>query len=593
MKANVLLIAITPLLFSIASCNQAPDSKEKQDVTIIYTNDIHGYIDNATKDSGGEEVDAVRFSKVAGYADAMKREGKNVLLVDAGDEVQGSIFGAIDKGKEMIQIMNEAGYDLATPGNHDFDFGMDGFQYFVNHADFPYISCNFLSLPEEKRVLEPYKIFDIGGNKIGFIGISTPETITSSTPKYFENEDGEFIYTFLGYDDPRKLYQSVQNTIDAIEGQTDYIIALAHLGVSVEAQNRGYSSIDVISNTKGLSALIDGHSHTVVEQRMIKTLDQKDCLLTQTGCYLDSFGEMTITKDGTFSTRLIKDTEEVNKEVEKKENALISRVKAEMSEVIATADNELYVNNPDVPNQRIIRARETNLGNLCSDSMYWYINDKKQLNCDLAFVNGGGIRKEINAGDVSYLDVQSVHPFGNQVCLIKTKGINVKNAIEMGVNVIGEWDTDWDCPAENGGFLHIAGMKYEIDASIPSSLKTDSNGMFESIDGPYRVKNLQVYDKETNSYVPFDEDKEYAVGGINYLLKNAGNGLSMFNDSETILDYIDADYVVLAEYMKAFANAHINNDNAPIKTHQNYAYDYENPLGSNRITILGLEEQKN
>ena len=589
MMRHVTLLALLSLMLPLASCGNNAKT-DKEEITIVYTNDVHGYIDNSVKDEAGTEKDALRFSKVAGYVEALKKQGKNVLLVDAGDHVQGSIYGAIDKGEEMIPIMNAAGYDLATPGNHDFDFGMAGFNGFVSRASFPYISCNFLLLPDQSNVLSPYKIFEFNGTKIGFVGISTPETITASTPAFFQNDKGEFVYTFLGYDDPEKLFQSVQRTIDEIKGKVDYVVALGHLGVDMTARKARNSSLDVIANTTGLSAFIDGHSHTIMEQEFVKNKDKKDCLLTQAGCYLEAFGELTISKDGVFSSRLIKDYDVENETVKEKERALISRVREQMGQRIATIDKPLYVNNASLPSQRIIRARETNLADLCSDCMYWYINDKKQLNCDLALVNGGGIRTGIEAGEATYLNVQSVHPFGNQVCLIKTKGINIKNAIEMGVNVIGEWDKDWDCPAENGGFLHIAGMKYEIDASIPSSVKTDSNGMFLSVDGAYRVKNLKIYDKDSASYVDFDEEKEYLVGGSNYLLRNSGNGLSMFTDAESILDYIDADYVILAEYMKSFVDTHVNNAGAPIKAHANYEYDYENPLGSNRIGFLNLPE---
>ena len=127
MKWNIKFITILPLLVSVVSCSPAK-ADAKEDITIVYTNDIHGYINNVTKDSAGEEVDALRFSKVAGYVDELKKTKKNVLLFDAGDQVQGSVYGALDKGKEMISIMNKAGYQLATPGNHDFDFGMDGFK---------------------------------------------------------------------------------------------------------------------------------------------------------------------------------------------------------------------------------------------------------------------------------------------------------------------------------------------------------------------------------------------------------------------------------------------------------------------------------
>ena len=587
MKKPTRYLTLLALLLPLSACS---GPKEKQDVTIVYTNDIHGYIDNVTKDSSGQEVDALRLSKLSGYVKQLRKKERNVILVDAGDQVQGTVYGSMDKGVEIIPIMNKVGYQLATVGNHDFDFGMNGFRYFRDHADFPYVSCNFLTLPERQRVLEPYKIFEFEGAKVGFIGVSTPETITSSTPAYFQNDKGEFIYTFLGQESPNDLYQAVQNSIDELQGKVDYLIALGHVGVSVGAKKRGYSSLDVIANTKGLTAWIDGHSHTVIEQQMVKTKDGKDCLLTQTGCYLSSFGQLHLGKDGSVSSRLISDSESVDAEVKTMEEALINRVQTAMGQPIATAANPLYVDNPDKPSQRLIRARETNLADLCSDSLYWYINEKKQLNCDIGVENGGGIRAAIESGEVTYLEVEQVHPFGNQVCLIKTKGINILNAIEMGVDVSGQWDPDWDCPAENGGFLHLSGLTYDVDTTIPSSVKKDENGMFVSVDGAYRVKNVQIYDRKSQTYVPFDTEKEYTIGGSNYLLKQSGNGLSMFVDAECIVDYIDADYVVLAEFMKAFDQTLINNANSPLKGYANYRYDYEDPSGSGRINFLGLSE---
>lgn len=583
MNKPFICLALLSLLLPLGSC--AP-KKAKPAITIVYTNDIHGYIDNATKDEAGEEVDALRFSKLSGYVKELRKKDKNVLLVDAGDEVQGAVYGSLDRGKEIIPIMNEVGYQLATPGNHDFDFGMEGFESFVETASFPYISCNFVSLPDEELVLEPYKIFDFDGVKVGFIGISTPETITSSTPRFFQNDEGEYIYAFLGYEDPNDLYQRVQLTIDELKDQTDYLIALGHVGVNAECIARGYSSPDVIANTSGLNAFIDGHSHTRMEERWVDDKEGNRCLLTQTGCYLASFGQLTISPNGAFSSRLISDSPFIDTKVQSMENTLISRVKEEMGQSFATLENPLYIADPEVPSRRLIRAKETNLADLCSDSMYWYLNEKKELPCDLTLVNGGGIRTGIPAGEVTYLAAMSVHPFGNQICLVKASGQDILDAIEMGAIVSGQWDADRDGPSENGGFLHLAGITYDIDTAIPSSVVTDENGMFVSVEGEYRVKNVKVFDREAKAYVPFDPEKEYCVGGSNYLLKESGCGLSMFADCEGISDYIDADYVVLAEYMKAFESSAVNNLNAPLKAYENYLYDYENPAGSGRIRFL-------
>lgn len=580
-------------VLTLASCGNdvivINECSEREDIKILYTNDIHSYIANTTKDKEGNEVAALRLNNIAGYYKKLKNDFKNVMLVDAGDEVQGAIYGAIDRGVDMINIMNNVGYDLACPGNHDFDYGMDAFKGFVQEANYPYISCNFKE-SNGKNVLDAYKIFEIGGAKIGFVGISTPSTITTSTPTFFQNSKGEFIYTFDGQYKKEDLYNSVQETVDEIKNKVDYVIALGHLGVGIDEQKLGITSIDVINNTTGLDAFIDGHSHTLMEKKIVKSKDDKNVVLTQTGFYLESgFGVMDITKDGNINTTLVNNIEDKDDNVKNLEDALIDKVNNQLGQKIATLDKNLYIMTPGNDRQRIVRARETNMGNIASDSIYWYINESKKLDCDIAFVNGGGLRTGIDAGDVTYLSCKSVMPFGNQICLIKTKGINIKNAIEMGVNVVDGWNDEWNSPAENGGFIHAAGLKYDVDCNVPCHVKTDSSGMFVSVDGEYRVKNLMVYNKNTKEYEPLDDNKEYLLGGINYLLRNQGNGLTMFSDSEVVLDYIDEDYTVFAKYFMAFDNTKINNQNSPLKGYINYLYDYENPYGSNRINILNLK----
>ena len=581
MKKLFSFVLLFIFIFTLSSCG------ENKEIKILYTNDIHGYIANEKTDDNKNTIPSLRLNNIAAYRKKLIEDNYNVLLFDAGDEVQGSVYGAIDKGTEMIKIMNKVGYDLAVPGNHDFDFGMDGFNKFVEEAKFPYLSCNFKSIENNKNVLDSHKIFNVGGKKIGVVGISTPETITSSTPKYFQNDNGEFIYTFDGLKNKTDLYESAQKAIDEIRNNVNYLIVVGHLGVGADAEKNGVRSIDVINNTKGIDAFIDGHSHTVVEKQIVKTKDNKDCILTQTGCYLDGFGEMTITKDG-IDTKLIKNLSEYkNEEVKILEEALINSVHDKLGEKIAKLENPLYITNPNNLNQRLVRARETNLGDFTADSVYWYLNEEKDLDCDIALANGGGIRANILDEDVTYLTAKTVEPFGNQICLIKTKGINIKNALEMGVQEVGQWDYEWNSPAESGGFMQVAGMKYEIDCDVKSNIKIDENEMFKSVDGEYRVKNIMVYNKQTKSYENLDLNKEYYVGGINYILRNSGNGLIMFKDSENVVDFVGEDYMILAQFMASFKNSQneavINNSNSPLK-------NYENPSGAGRINILNLKD---
>ncbi|MCR5350577.1 MAG: bifunctional metallophosphatase/5'-nucleotidase, partial [Acholeplasmatales bacterium] len=568
------------LLFS---CKEKDNRKD--DIVIVYTNDIHSYVGNTTKDENDNKVPGLRLNNVSGYVKELKKEYKNVLLVDAGDEVQGTFYGSIDSGVDIIDIMNKTGYDLATPGNHDFDFGVPAFFGFVEQANFPYISCNMRTVADDKNVLDSYKVFNLNGKKVAFVGMTTPDTIPSSTPKFFQDDNGNYVYKFVGQGNSTDLFDVVQDTIDEIKENVDYIIGLGHLGIGADEERKGIRSIDVIQHTSGFDAVIDAHSHDLLEKGIYKDKENKDVILTQTGCYLEGVGVMTISTDGKIDTKVINEIEEKDSKVKALEDALISRADEALGQKIAALDNKLYIKDPTT-GKRMIRARETNLGNIASDSIYWYLNEEKDLNCDIAIVNGGGLRTDIEVGDVTYKMANDVMPFGNVICLIKTKGINIKNALEMGVNICDEIYTK-DEYAENGGFLHAAGIKFDVDVSIPTSVETDTNDMFVKVDGEYRVKNLKVYNKETKLYEDLDENKYYTVGGINYILRNAGNGMSMFNDSELVLDYIGEDYLVFADYLKAFDNS-INNQNSPLKSYENYLYDYENPYGSGRIRMVGL-----
>lgn len=565
------------------------NTTEAEPIYIVYTNDIHSYIYNTVKDENDEDKPGLRMSNVAALVSDMETEGKNVILVDAGDELQGDVYGAFDEGESIIELMNACGYDLAIPGNHDFDFGMNTFFNRIEEANYPYISCNFHALVEEENPLNDSQIIEIGGKKIAFIGVTTPETITSSTPTYFQNEKGEYIYTIDGVNGAKDMYESVQNSIDKVRGEADYIIAIGHVGVGVDEKRNNISSYDVIANVEGLDAFIDGHSHTVIENELVKDKSGKEVLLTQTGSYLNNIGLMEINDDKVTSS-LINSYDNVDAKVASLEKELNDRVMDKMGEKVAKLSTTMYINNPDDLSERLIRSREMNSGDIISDSVYWYFNDVIDINCDIAIANGGGIRSQLNSGDVTYMNIKAVEPFGNMVCLIQATGQQILDALEMGATVIGEWDDEWDIPAENGGFLHVAGMQYTIDSTIPSSVKTKGDGMFEAVDGAYRVKDVKIYNKESSKYEDIDLEKKYTVGGINYILRNSGNGLGMFSDDELIIDFVGQDYSILGMYFEAFEKEGeyplVNTKNSPLNKLSGYQMDYENPYGAGRINII-------
>lgn len=565
------------------------EAEEADPIYIVYTNDIHSYIYNTVKDENGENKPGLRMSNIAAMISDMKAEGKNVILVDAGDELQGDVYGAFDEGESVIELMNACGYNLATPGNHDFDFGMNAFFNRIEEADYPYISCNFHALIGDEDPLNASHIFTIGGKKIAFIGITTPEAITSSTPTYFQNEKGEYIYTIDGVDGAVDMYVGVQNVIDKVKEEVDYVIAIGHVGVGIDEKRNSISSYDVIANVEGLDAFIDGHSHTVMEKELVKDKSGKEVVLTQTGSYLDNVGLMEIDGD-TITTSLISSYDRADVDVVSIEDEINNRIMERMGEKVAKLSTTMYINSPDDTAKRLIRSREMNSGDMISDSVYWYFNEVLDIDCDVAITNGGGIRAQLNSGDVTYMDIKSVEPFGNMICLINATGQQILDALEMGTTVMGEWDDAWDIPAENGGFLHVAGMQYTIDSTIPSSVITKGDGMFESVDGAYRVKDVKIYNKETQEYDDMDLEKTYAVGGINYLLRNNGNGLNMFSNDEMVIDFVGQDYSILAMYFEAFKKDGdyplVNTKNSPLNSLSGYQIDYENPYGAGRINVI-------
>lgn len=558
---------------------------QEGDIFIVYTNDVHSYIYNTVKNDQGEESPGLRVSNLSALVQDMRNEGKNVLFVDAGDEIQGNEYGDFDKGESVISLMNEAGYQLATPGNHEFDYGTMTLLDRVNEAKYPYISCNFHVKDGTVEPFLPGYVFEIGGKKIAFVGISTPETFTTSRPTNFQDENGNYLYTIDGLDDKNDLYLSVQSAIDSVGQDADYVIGLGHLGVGVETTKNGFSSRDVIANVTGLDAFIDGHSHSTIESEIVKDKSGKDVILTQTGNYLNNVGLMKIGSEG-VSTSLIKEYANSNPKIKVMEDEIHDKIMKEMGEVIGTLEIPLYINDPDNPKVRLIRSQEMNSGDFVSDAVYWFFNEKMEMGCDLVLSNGGSIRAQLDKGDINYLDVKTVQPFGNQICMIKAKGQDIIDALEVGASLCGEKD-DSNNPAENGGFLHVAGMKYTVDTKVPNSVKYDEDGNFVSVDGDYRVKDVMIYDKTSGEYKAIEPEKFYTIGGINYILRDGGNGLSMFSKCDAVVDFAGQDYVITADYVKAFGEgkAAINTSNSPIKKYKDYLIDYENPYGAQRILI--------
>ena len=532
MRKFRILALMLVLIMVLAGCGTGNSTPAAKDIVILYTNDAHCGIE-----------DGMGYQGLSAAKRALLAAGNKVLLVDNGDAVQGDTIGTLSKGEYIIDIMNKLGYDVATPGNHEFDYGMDQFNKLVEKADFDYISCNFVD-KDGNPVLKPYVIKEADGVKIAFVGISTPKTITTSTPTYFQDGNGNYIYGFMQDDTGEKLYTAVQSAVDAARKEgAKYVIAMAHLGIEADCQP--WTSSDVIVNTSGIDVVLDGHSHSTIAGDIVKNKEGKDVILTSTGTKLANIGCLTITADGKLSTALINDDGMGDTIAEIK-----SGYEEIVNTVVASTKVELTVNDP-VSGERMVRRQETNLGDLCADAY------RAMSGADIAVVNGGGIRVSIPAGDITYGQIIAVHPFGNEMCVVEATG-QILDALEMGAR---------NAPGECGGFLQVSGMSYEIDLNVEPTVEVNADGMFTGVSGEYRVKNVKVGDE------PLDLAKTYTLASHNYMLKSAGDGMAMFQGCTLLQDSVMIDNQVLINYIVDVLGGVVGED-------------YADPYGQGRITVI-------
>ena len=607
-RRSLALLLCLMLVCALAAPAAAAQTGTSEDIVILYTNDVHTYIDGP-----------LSYDVISGIKKELETQYAHVLLVDAGDHVQGTAYGSMDKGETIIQLMNAAGYDLATLGNHEFDYGMDGCMQIVQWAQYPYVSCNFyeeVNGVREENVLPSYQIFDCGTEKLAIVGITTPESFTKSTPSYFQDESGNYIYGISGGEDGSALYADVQAAIDSAvaEGATK-VIALGHLGDDLSSQP--WTSAEVIANVSGLSAFIDGHSHSTVEGQNVTDKDGNSVVLTQTGQYFGQIGMMVISAEtGEITTGFIGSEEILEPVVDESGNPVKDEEGNDQTEVVGyrlasdlytgaewcsdetvaaikdqwitkigeqlgtvIGSTSLTLDNYSADGTRLVRSQETNTGDFAADALY-YLFDNMDMDVDVAIMNGGGIRNEAVTGEISYQTCKTIHTFGNVACLQTITGQQLLDALEWGARTAG---TGEEC----GGFLQVSGITYKIDTQWPDSTQKDEKGVW--IGGPtggYRVHDVKVYNKETNAWDALDLEAHYNLAGYNYTLRDLGDGFNMFDGAVNVLDYVMEDYMVLANYVQAFEGGVVEASNSPLaEKYEGLLLDYSTVDGSGRIVM--------
>ncbi len=535
---NLYVYSITLTGTKVAETDPTPPVEKSDDIVVLYTNDVHCQVDPAANKEGVQTN--AGYTNVAAYKADMLDTHNYVTLVDCGDAIQGGPIGAMTKGEAIVTVMNTVGYDIATFGNHEFDYGMDQLAKLVESAHAQYISCNFTYTGEgtAKVSADPYVIKDYGDTKVAFVGISTPESFTKSTPTYFQDENGNYVYSFAEGNNGQDLYDAVQKAVDdAKSAGADHVVAVAHTGT--DESSTPWTSNEVIANTTGIDVYLDGHSHSTIVGDKVANKDGEEVILTSTGTKLKNIGKLVIGAEG-ITTELVSaasytgTNEAASTEIAKVEDELNKT----LTQVVAKSDVDLTTLDPET-GKRAVRSAETNLGDLCADAY------RVLYNTDIGFVNGGGIRADIKAGDITFEDIINVHPFSNEACVVKVSGQAILDALELSASAY---------PGENGGFLQVSGLCYDIDSKIPSSVVKDDKGAFVKVDGERRVFNVYLLNDETGKYdIPIDPEAVYTVASHNYMLLSGGDGYTMFKndpqfeqdttitprlDNKVLIDYI-------------------------------------------------------
>ena len=505
-KVLALLLSVVMTLTLLVSSAWADEPKPLDGKTVIlHTNDVHGNIKE--------------YAKVAAMKDDYKAQGAQVILADAGDYSQGTVYVSLEKGKNAVTMMNLAGYDVATIGNHEFDYGYAQLKSNLDSAAFKVVCANVLQ--DGSPVFDAYTMINKGGVQVAFVGVETPEAQTKANPALIQG------LTFLSGDE---MYAAVQNQVNAARtAGADIVIVLAHLGV--DSSSEPNTSYDLYKKVNGIDFIIDGHSHTVMPK------GPEGEPIQSTGTALNNIGVITIDN----ATKKIESnelipiwhTEEVDGDnvtvydYTKSDETVANAAKAIIDPIDADygqkfAESAVDLNGAKAPGNR---TEETNLGDLITDAMMWAIKTKApgvDMTNAVAITNGGGIRAPIAKGDITKKDVNTVLPFGNTLAVVYVKGSELLEALEV---------STYCTPKSLGGFPQFAGMEVELNTACEYDAN-DTTYPGSTYFGPKSINRITI---KTVNGKAFDKDATYAVI-TNDFLAAGGDTYYAFAAAQTQFD---------------------------------------------------------
>ena len=497
-------------------CVETLPDRPTRPVVILYENDVHCAVDG--------------YARLAALREEQRGLTPYVTIVSCGDFVQGDVVGSVSQGESIVKIMNQVGYDVVTLGNHEFDFGMSQMFKLTKALDASVVSANFRDAKTDELLFPPYRMIQYGDVKIAYLGLTTTTTVTSVSPLTFLDETGNIAYNFS----KPQFYENVQHQIDKARSEgADYVVVLAHMGDRDKGEHP--NTIQMIARTKGIDVVLDGHDHSIITDTLISNLEGTPVLLSSTGTKFKYIGKLTLSTEGTFSSNLepgISETEVTDKETQMFVDEIKQETLLDGQQVIGV--NEVNLSIYDAAGNRLVRSEETNIGNFCTDAF------RRVLDVDVSLLNGGGIRSDIPKGDVTYNHLLSLFPFNNTVCTAYMTGQQLVDILELSVSWL---------PEEDGSFMQVSGVKFEVDTSIPSSVLIDENQLFAGVgEGPRRVRNVQILDKDSGTYQPVNLNRTYTLAAFDFQLKEYGCS-GAFRYVTLKDDNLGQDVEVLASYL--------------------------------------------
>ena len=505
------------------------------DIIILHTNDVHcGLLDN------------IGYDGLMLYKKELQKKYKYVLTVDIGDHIQGDTIGVLSKGLDIIDIMNKIGYDVATIGNHEFDFGLESLEKCYKALNCGYISANYCYRKNKTSIYPQYMIKKVGTKNIGFIGILTPTTLAKTYLSRIVDENGQMVYDFLTENEGQELYDTIQKYINEVKSKgADYIIILSHLGNDVDNLKQ-YAISTLINHISGVNAVLDGHTHQVYN---INSTDKEnnEVPIIQVGTKLSNLGILKIT-NGTIKSEIIseipkpdkvKDAIEVKRSNNKKRwvdkdmneyiNNIIDSHSDELNEVIGKLNFDLIINlDPNDQHKQISRSEESTLGDLITDAI------RVAGEGNMSIMSAGSIRTDLKKGNITYKNILDILPFSNNIIVKEVLGQDILDALEYGVRFL---------PEKSPKFPQVSGISFKVDITFESTIEVDDNDMFVKVKGDRRVYDAKIGKKKINP------KEKYRISFDNYI-GAGGDGYSMFRNYEETFNTLKTDNEAFISYIK-------------------------------------------